>query len=182
MSLSTVIGIDNGVSGAVVALSVHTGEILFKSSMPSRKHVRKGNPFGKSKSARTDKIENEVDFSELVATFEKIDNWAKCIAIFEDCPDHAPSAASLRSMAHSAGVVCAALQDFGCPLIRIRPAEWQDKMLGKVPKGKTKEYALRVAKELWPQENWFATARSSAVHTGMLDSAIIGQYARLHKL
>jgi hypothetical protein len=55
-------------------------------------------------------------------------------------------------------------------------------MLGKVPAGKTKEYALTKARELWPDETFYATARCSTPHTGIVDAALIAEYGRIQRL
>ena len=40
----------------------------------------------------------------------------------------------------------------------------------------TKAYAERVARELVPTENWFATDRSTTPHDGLIDAYLIARY------
>jgi hypothetical protein len=55
-------------------------------------------------------------------------------------------------------------------------------MLGNVEKGQTKPAALSKARQLWPGETWLATARSSKPHEGLIDAALIAEWARRQKL
>jgi hypothetical protein len=60
--------------------------------------------------------------------------------------------------------------------------DWQPMLLGRVPKGQTKTYALKAAAGLWPYECWLASTRCTTPHDGMVDAALIAQYARLKLL
>jgi len=54
--------------------------------------------------------------------------------------------------------------------------EWQDVELGKsLAKGQTKKIALMKAQQYWPEESWFATARSRTPHDGIVDAALIAK-------
>jgi hypothetical protein len=64
------------------------------------------------------------------------------------------------------------------PFYRITPQSWQKKILGKVPTGETKPYALAKAGELWPDEKFLATPRCKTPHPGLVDAALIAAYGR----
>jgi hypothetical protein len=51
-------------------------------------------------------------------------------------------------------------------------------MLGRVPKGKTKEVALMVADKLAPEECWLKSKRASKPHDGLIDAFLIARYIR----
>jgi hypothetical protein len=82
-------------------------------------------------------------------------------------------------MGISAGKILAILETRCISHSRILNYDWQPTMLGKVPQGKTKEYALNKVKQLWPDETFLATKRSSVPHDGMVDAALIAEYGRL---
>ena len=85
----------------------------------------------------------------------------------------------MRSMAMSAGKILAVLEAKGFKKVhRILSFDWHPAVIGKIPQGKSKEYALAKARELWPDESWLATDRSTTPHNGMIDAALIGEYGR----
>jgi hypothetical protein len=65
----------------------------------------------------------------------------------------------------------------------ITPQKWQ-KMFWKKPKmpeGQkfdTKAAALKVARQLWPDQNWLASSRCRVPHDGLVDSALLSEYCR----
>ncbi len=61
-------------------------------------------------------------------------------------------------------------------IIRVSVHKWQKVMLGRVPKGRTKEVALKLANELEPSENWLANKRCRTPHDGMIDAYLIARY------
>lgn len=158
--MKAVIGIDNGArSGAMCALCPESGAVLEYALMPSREHYRK----------------TEADPIALVRWVSSFDVVAVGI---EEAPAHAASMQAMRSMAMSFGLCFAALEQAGLNPHRISVSDWQKAMLGKVPKGMTKPYALAKANELWPGQGWFASKRSSTAHDGIIDAALIASYLR----
>jgi hypothetical protein len=61
-------------------------------------------------------------------------------------------------------------------IMRVSVHKWQKVMLGKVPKGRTKEVALNLANQLEPSENWLANKRCRTPHDGMIDAYLIARY------
>jgi hypothetical protein len=161
----TVIGIDNGLTGGLVAISSITGCIVEKRVMPIQ---------GKSKG-------NEVD---TAAVFTFLDQWDRTdiTAILETPGKHSPGLQALCSMWDSYGAIRAVLETRGIRHHRIAPQTWQKAVLGNVQKGQTKPAALSRCRQLWPDESFLATSRSTKPHEGLVDAALIGEYGRIKML
>ena len=152
-----IIGIDNGLSGGICALCPESGILLDKTVMPLRE------AFGK----------NEADAAAVVRWLTRF----QCIGVgIEEPPHHAPSASAMRSLSLSFGLLTGSLQQAGHNTCRITVPEWQKAILGKVPQGLTKKYALAKADELWPETDWRQSLRHKNPHDGMIDAALIARY------
>jgi hypothetical protein len=153
------IGIDNGLTGGMVAVSDHRASIIGMTVMPVK---------GKAKG-------NEVD-SERVFLF--LMQWPrKDITVILETPGkHSPGVMSLCSMWDSYGAIRSILETRGYRHHRIAPQTWQKAVLGNVEKGQTKPAASSRAKQLWPDESFLATAKSTKPHDGLVDSALIAYY------
>lgn len=157
-----IIGIDNGISGALVAISAHHGLVIDKILMPTR-------PSDRSREC------DAVAICEWIENFTHTDD----IAVALETPSkHSPGTLALCSMWDCYGVIRGILESCGIRHIRIAPRTWQAEMLGKVPKGETKAYARAKAREIWPDEDWLATPRSKKAHEGLVDAALIAEYYR----
>jgi hypothetical protein len=159
------IGIDNGLTGGLVALSDHPGPPIAMRAMPTR---------GKAKG-------NEVDALEVWAFFARFDR-DKITVIIETPGKHSPGAQALCSMWDSYGAIRGILESRGMRHHRITPQQWQKRMLPGCAKGDTKPAALAKARQLWPQETWMATPRSSTPDGGIIDAALIAEYGRIMNL
>lgn len=159
------IGIDNGLTGGIVAVSDHPGPIIDLWPMPTR---------GKSKG-------NEVD-AEMVWSF--VDKWKRedVTVILETPGKHSPGAQALCSMWDSYGAIRGVLESRGIRHHRITPQAWQKRMLVGCSKGDTKPAALAMARRLWPDETWLASPRCKTPHDGMIDAALIAEYGRTSNL
>lgn len=161
------IGIDNGLAGALVALSDHPGPPIAMTTMPTR---------GKAKG-------NEVDALAVCEWLLSLDcSFTQITAILETPGKHSPGVQALCSMWDSYGAIRAILECRGIRHHRITPQAWQKTMLVGCAKGDTKPAALAKARQLWPQETFLATARSTKPHDGMIDAALIAEYGRLSNL
>jgi hypothetical protein len=162
------IGIDNGITGALVAISDHPGPPIGMLPMPLK---------GKAKG-------NEVDAAAIWHWFRDDCGWSldQITAILETPGKHSPGTNALCSMWDSYGAIRGVLESRGIRHHRIAPQTWQKAMLGNVDKGQTKPAALAKARQLWPDETWLATPRSKTPHTGMIDAALIAEYARIKNL
>jgi hypothetical protein len=160
------IGIDNGLEGGLVALSDHPGPPIDMIVMPTR---------GKVKG-------NEIDSK---AIWEWICSWGvsdNLTIIIETPGKHSPGVLALCSMWDSYGVLRSICETNGLRHHRITPQAWQKIMLVGCAKGDTKPAALAKARSLWPALKWLATPRCSKPHTGLVDAALIAEYARISKL
>lgn len=159
------IGIDNGLTGGMVALSDHPGPIISSTIMPTR---------GKSKG-------NEID-AAWIANW--LANWdvTRITVILETPGKFSAGTQALCSMWDSYGAIRGVLESRGIRHHRIPPQKWQKVMIPNCAKGDTKPAALAKARQLWPDETWLASARCSKPHDGIVDSALIGEYGRLMRL
>ena len=163
------LGIDNGLKGGLVALSSLAGVApIAMAAMPTRK-----------KSSG-----NEVAAELVMAFIDGLhcDIRSSLTVIIETPGKHSPGAQALCSMWDSYGVLRAICEVKGIRHHRITPQTWQKKMLPGCEKGNTKPFAESVARRLWPAETWLATAKCSTPHDGLIDAALMAEYARREKL
>jgi len=163
------IGIDNGAkSGAIGALD-EDGRILGYWKMPITEDTRRG--------------VCEVDgprLSRLISGFD----CAVTIGIEQPLP-HMQSSQATASCWHSFGTIRAVCEQFvdtfaDSHIIRVQPGNAKDgwqRMLGKVPQGRTKEYALATARSLWPDET-FILPRCRVPDDGVVDALLIAEFIR----
>ena len=155
-------GIDNGLSGALVAVE-KPGEILFSCVMPTR---------GKSKG-------NEVDAKKIAEIFGMLSATNGFTVILETPGKFAKGVQAISSMWDSYGATRGVLEALGIRHHRITPQAWQKIMLVGCKTGDTKPAALLRAKQLWPQEQWMETPRCKKPHEGLIDAALISEYGRI---
>jgi hypothetical protein len=165
--VSIVIGIDNGISGGLVAISAHHGLIIATTIMPSQKH----------------RTRNEVDIQAVHSWISGITDGqpGRAAYIIEE-PNNSRNASTAYSVAASFHSLRGYLEAYHAFYCRITPQSWQKAMLGKVPAGETKAYALAKAREIWPEESWLASPRSKVPHEGIVDSFLIAEHGRRHLL
>jgi hypothetical protein len=162
------IGIDNGLTGGLVALADHPSEPISMITMPVK---------GKAKGNEVDPAAIK-DWLYLECEFQTLE-----ITVIVEIPGkHSPGVNALCSMWDSFGAIRGYLETRGIRHHRVSPQTWQKAMLGNVEKGQTKPAALSKARQLWPGETWLATARSSKPHEGLIDAALIAEWARRQKL
>jgi hypothetical protein len=159
--MSVIIGIDNGISGGLVAISRADGLIVGKIPMPIIMHRDKEEP----------------DIAKIISFVALFDSASLMVAI-EEPLKHAKSSQAVRSMALCFGLIDGALRARGFDVVRIQVEEWQKAVLGRMPAGATKLFALARAKLLWPDEEWLASPRCRVPHDGMIDAALIAHYHR----
>lgn len=157
-----IIGIDNGISGALVALSAYSGMVIDSILMPTR----------------TTGTSRECDAIAVCEWIEKFQYSDEVAVALETPGKYSPGTLALCSMWDCYGVLRGILESCNIRHIRVDPQIWQKEMLGKVPKGETKPYARAKAKELWVTETWLATPRSKKAHEGLVDAALIAEFYR----
>jgi hypothetical protein len=169
------IGIDNGISGGLVALSDYDGSYIDGITMPTTK-------IGGL---------NAIDAIGIVGIVRDFcggeSGKIKSITI-EACPEHANQSSIMRSMAMSFGIIYGSLS-VRFPLTSIRVVRsgnpkdsWQRNMLHGYKKGDTKPMARALAKQLWPDETWITKPRGKTPDMGLVDAALIAEYSRRMKL
>jgi len=163
--MSIIIGIDNGISGGLVAISAHHGLIIATTAMPSQKH----------------RTRNEVDIQAVHSWLSGITDGqpGRAAYIIEE-PNNSRNASTAYSVAASFHALRGYLEAYHADIRRITPQSWQKAMLGKVPKGETKAFALAKAREIWPDETWLASPRCKVPHEGIVDAALIAEHGRKH--
>jgi len=161
------IAFDNGVSGAIAAISESHGKLIDRCPMPITK-ARKG---------------NEIDVREvhLWISFVTGGNLSNATYIIEE-PGGSKSAKAAASMHGSFHAIRALLDVKFLRWHRVTPQAWQKFMLPGCATGDTKPRALAKARQLWPEEKWMKTARCKTPSPDMIDAALIGEYARLKNL
>jgi len=164
---TVIIGIDNGISGALVAISSAHGSIIGMTTMPSVKH----------------KSRNEVNVRAVHLWLSEVTggNLSNADYVIEE-PNNSRTPSTAYSVASSFHSLRGFFETKMLRYSRITPQSWQKYMLGKVPKGETKAYALAKANEIWPDERWLATPRCKTPHEGLVDAALIAFYAREKEL
>jgi len=186
------IGIDNGVSGGICALS-NSGQIVDMAALglrtpPERVDPQSGNDTRREGSSALQgnlgPSTRQIDPHWLVWWIKDVTQDKPCPIIVEECPEHSQSKSSMRSMGISFGLITGAilskLPDY--PLHTVRsgnPRDSWQKQLGVYEGGRTKELALELANELWPDEAWILTPRARNPHSGVVDAALMAYY--LHK-
>lgn len=166
------IGIDNGLSGGLCALSSHGGQIIAKAPMPVLERGR----------------ETEIDGAAVVKWLANVIQMQDATITVEACPPHAQQKSTMRSMGISYGILIGAISAKlpWCKLQTVRSGNpkdsWQKIMFGQLGKGETKNAAIAKATELWPDEVWTTTPRSTVPHSGIVDAALIAEHSRRQRL
>tara|TARA_R110002051_G_scaffold158977_1_gene230302 strand:+ start:3018 stop:3494 length:477 start_codon:yes stop_codon:yes gene_type:complete len=155
-----IIGIDNGLSGGLVAISKHTGAVITKMVMPTLHRLKK----------------REVDTRKVYEWVMSLES--DFLVAIEEPLHHAKSSQAVRSMALSFGKLLGLAESRQWNVKCVSVHKWQKVMLGRVPKGKTKEVALMVADKLAPEECWLKSKRASKPHDGLIDAFLIARYIR----
>lgn len=159
------LGIDNGISGALVWLSEHS-KIIASLPMPVQK-TRKG---------------QEVNVLEVKRWLsEECVTTAMTVVVIEE-PGGSKSYNAAVSMAGSFHALRAMFELLSFRLIRITPQKWQKPMLNCQKDQDTKQVADQLRRSLWPDESFLATDRCKKADLGLIDAALIAEYARREKL
>ena len=177
---SLYIGIDNGLSGALVAISAHHGIVIASAVMPTIKKT-KGNEVD---SLAVKEWLSAVCAGNLRSLCVILETPGKQGVRFRDKFGEQVKGGSLAlcSMWDSYGAIRSILETNSIRHHRITPQAWQKVMIPGTEKGDTKPAALHKARQLWPDEKWLATQRCSKPHDGMIDAALMAEFGRITKL
>ena len=141
-----------------MAISKCTGTVVDKTVMPTLHRLKK-------REVDTRKVYEWI--MDLESDFE--------LAI-EEPLHHARSSQAVRSMALSFGKLLGLAESRQWDISCVSVHKWQKVMLGRTPKGKTKEVALAVANEIAPEECWLKSKRATKPHDGLIDAFLIARY------
>lgn len=159
------IGVDNGVSGALAAISEAHGKIIGYLPMPVVK-ARSG---------------NEVDIRAVhLWISETCPNLSNATFVIEE-PGGSKSASAARSMAGSFHSMRALFEVKFLCWHRITPQSWQKKLLPGCKAGDTKARAYEMARRLWPEES-FVLPGCRKPNDGIVDACLIAYHARKERL
>lgn len=153
-----IIGVDNGLDGGLCAISDFDGGVVDKIPMPTMQRSKK----------------REVDA-------RKINEWLMSLhtpftLAVEEPLAHAKSSQAVRSMALSFGKIVGMAEVKGYDLVRVSVHKWQKEILGNIPKGMSKKFAMKIAESMAPEENWLKNKRCRKPHDGMVDAYLIAKY------
>lgn len=152
-----IVGVDNGLDGGLCAIS-EDGLVIDKIVMPTKWVLKK----------------REIDTTQIKQWLLFL-NTPFLLAVEEPLA-HAKSSQAIRSMALSFGKLCGMAETSDFEMCRVSVHKWQKKMLGFVPKGMTKEKAIKRAQQLAPDECWTKNKRCRKAHDGMVDAFLIATY------
>lgn len=158
------LGIDNGISGGLVAISDQS-QIIAMLPMPALR-ARKG---------------NEIDIAAVWSWVADLDSREKITVIIEE-PGGSKSAQAAASMSGSFHALRALCVLKSLRWHRITPQAWQKVMLPGCKAGDTKPRALAAVRQLWPDESFLASDRCRVPHDGLIDAALIAEYGRRERL
>lgn len=157
------VGIDNGLSGGVALVTAEG--VIAKTPMFVTER-KKG---------------NELDVLEVWHWIRRETTVFKRMVVVIEEPGGSKSYRAAVSMAASFHALRAMCVLNGVTWRRITPGTWQKPLLAAAT-GDTKPAALRLARKLWPEEDWRRTPRSTTAHDGMVDAALIGEFSRRSNL
>ena len=160
-----IVGIDNGLQGGLCAISKFDGGIVDKCSMPTMQRSKK----------------TEIDTAKIKKWL--LDLETPFVLAVEEPLGFAKSSQAVRSLALSFGKLMGMAECCEFEVNRISVHKWQKQMLGAVAKGNSTVFALGMAQELAPEENWLKNKRCRTPHDGMIDAFLIARYylTRLQK-
>lgn len=157
-----VVGVDNGLSGGVVALAQWSGDIIGKIVMPVKQRNGK----------------NEVDIATLRDWLMGLTNGRMTSArYFIEEPVGSKSLNAAKSMAASFHSVRGMFETKGVEWYGVPARTWQKAILGKCA-GDTKEKSIAKCHEIWPEEEWLRTAKCKTEHDGMCDAGLVAWWGR----
>lgn len=163
------IGIDNGISGAITAYNSETLEVI---SIPM--------PIVSVQKAKGNK--NEYNIPEIIKWFSQFRDVAKIAVLEKAQPFPGQGAVSMFSIGRGLGIMEGILAAMEIPYTIVHPKTWQKKMFEGMPQRDTKQSSILTACRLFPGAKFYGSDKSTRLHNGMTDSALMAYYGYLlHK-
>lgn len=147
------VGIDPGLDGGLAAI---TPDGLFLSVMPTVKVGER----------------RQIDEQAVVEWLMRHRPGRVCIEHVGARPGQ--GVVSMFTFGTGWGLVRGICAGLGLPYVLVRPQEWQKELLAGQPKGSE----FLVASRLWPNAEWRASEQSQRPHDGLVDAALLCEYAR----
>lgn len=103
--------------------------------------------------------------------------------VLEEASKHSPGVLALCSTWYTFGSIETILKLNRVSYEIVRPLKWQRHFWAKpkMAKGQkfdTKAAAFQAAQKIWPRQDWTKSQRANKPHDGMIDAALISEYAR----
>lgn len=149
------VGIDNGLTGAVAA--VQGNHVIQEFALP----VSNG----------------DVDAAKLVTRLQFIGGPHQVTIAIEQPGKFSPGVLALCSTWKVFGQITGALTVSGYSYTVVAPRTWQAAILGKVPKGETKKFALDCYAKTFSRRIPTKSDKSKKAHDGIIDAALIACWA-----
>ena len=161
-----ILGIDNGISGAMVMLE--DNRVIGRLVMPTIPA-----PNGKG---------NEYDIATILMA---LDSWKPERAVIERAQamrlgseGQVQGVVSTFNIGKNYGIMLGILAAKGIAYEVVHPKTWQKMLFDGIAKDDTKAASAIVAQRLWPGVDWRATERCKKPHDGLTDAACIAEYGR----
>lgn len=163
------LGIDNGVNGGLAACH-DGGQIVKITPMPTIKVVGpKGN-------------RNEYNIPAIIDWLNQFRNNTKMVILEKAQPFPGMGAHQTFVNAKNFGIMEGLIVALGFPYMIVHPKTWQKKMFEGMPKQDTKQASMATAIRLFPATKFIANDKSTKLHDGMSDAALMAYYGYLlHK-
>lgn len=163
------LGIDNGVGGALTAYNAETREVI---SIPM--------PVVKVQKAKGNK--NEYNVPEIITWFNQFRDTTKMVILEKAQAYPGQGVVSMFNIGRGYGIMEGILATMGLPYMVVHPKTWQKKMFEGMPQRDTKQSSILTASRLFPGANFYGSDKSTRLHNGMTDSALMAYYGYLlHK-
>ncbi len=158
----TYLGIDNGVSGALAFYKPAT-LTLISVPMPTVK-AKKGKGF-----------KTEYDLPQILAIIRQFPHIR--FAVLEKAQAY-PRQGSVSnfSIGKGYGLMEGMLASLGIPYQVVHPKTWQKKMFEGMPHDDTKQASILTAQRLFPGVSFKASDKSTILHNGMTDAALMAHF------
>jgi len=156
------LGIDNGISGAL-ALIDSDSKVAWTMPMPIEKR-------GKTSEVHVQELYNELQGLSL-------DN--NVTVVYEGPAKHSKGVLALTSTHECFGSVRAVLAILGLRThIITSPRTWQKEFWNTASGYDTKAESVRIAKMLWPDQDFLRTPKCKVPDNGITDALLIAEYGR----
>ncbi len=177
-----IVGIDNGLTGGIVAIDGDTGAIKYKKNIPLIK-VKKGKSLRSEFDLQSIRIIAR-DFGRIHLA-RKVDSVSGILVVIEK---GMPLAAKFHgtppvnfSLGYSFAMWRTFLVAFKVPYVIVSARRWQNLMLKSGVGGTTKQRSIAKAQQLHPNEDWRRTQRSKKPHDGFTDAFWLAEYGRKYE-